>query len=73
MPYLTCIQTHTTTPERRVHGLNLTVPEDAKQVIKPWDERNDTVRYLESNVDDQVSGRAISFLLKDENEVPTGY
>jgi len=56
--FLSCIQTHT--PERRVHGLNLTVPEDAKEVIKPWDERDDTVRYLESNVDDQVR-RAVSF------------
>ncbi|KAF9653487.1 DUF1000-domain-containing protein [Thelephora ganbajun] len=37
-----------------VHGLNLTVPEDAKAIIKPWDEREDTTRYADSNVDDQV-------------------
>jgi len=37
-----------------VHGLNLTVPEDAKAIIKPWDEREDTTKYAESNVDDQV-------------------
>ncbi|EPS95627.1 hypothetical protein FOMPIDRAFT_130974 [Fomitopsis schrenkii] len=36
-----------------VHGLNLTVPEDAQAIIKPWDERNDTSRYAESGVDDQ--------------------
>jgi hypothetical protein len=36
--------------------LNLTVPEDAKAVIKPWDEREDTEKYADSNVDDQVSG-----------------
>lgn len=37
-----------------VHGLNLTVPEDARAVIKPWDKRNETDGYAESNVDDQV-------------------
>jgi len=37
-----------------VHGLNLTVPEDAQAVIKPWDERNDTSVYAESGVDDQI-------------------
>lgn len=37
-----------------VHGLNLTVPEDAKTVIKAWDEREDTSKYADSNVDDQV-------------------
>ena len=37
-----------------VHGLNLTVPEDARAVIKPWDKRNDTDAFAESNVDDQV-------------------
>ncbi|KIM47166.1 hypothetical protein M413DRAFT_440671 [Hebeloma cylindrosporum] len=37
-----------------VHGLNLTVPEDAKEVIKPWDERDDTTKFLESIVDDQL-------------------
>jgi hypothetical protein len=37
-----------------VHGLNLTVPEDAKETIKPWDERESTEKFAESNVDDQV-------------------
>ncbi|KAH9478733.1 PITH domain-containing protein [Psilocybe cubensis] len=37
-----------------VHGLNLTVPEDAKEVIKPWDEREETTKFIESNVDDQL-------------------
>lgn len=38
----------------RVYGLNLVVPEDARAVIKPWDERDDTTRYVQSGVDDQV-------------------
>ena len=38
-----------------VHGLNLTVPEDAQALIKPWDEREDTEHFAESGVDDQVS------------------
>ncbi|KDQ58525.1 hypothetical protein JAAARDRAFT_34339 [Jaapia argillacea MUCL 33604] len=38
----------------KVHGLNLTVPEDAKEVIKPWDERDDTTKFADSNVDDQI-------------------
>ncbi|KAL5523076.1 hypothetical protein ACEPAF_1343 [Sanghuangporus sanghuang] len=37
-----------------VHGLNLSVPEDAKALIKPWDEREDTTRYADSGVDDQM-------------------
>jgi len=37
-----------------VYGLNLTVPEDAQAVIKPWDEREDTSKFAESGVDDQV-------------------
>ena len=37
-----------------VHGLNLTVPEDAKETIKPWDERESTEKFAESKVDDQV-------------------
>ncbi|KAI0052078.1 DUF1000-domain-containing protein [Auriscalpium vulgare] len=37
-----------------VHGLNLTVPEDAKETIKPWDERDSTDKYADSNVDDQM-------------------
>ena len=40
--------------EPSVHGLNLTVPEDAKEIIKPWDEREDNSKYLDSSVDDQV-------------------
>jgi len=38
----------------KIHGLNLTVPEDAKMIIKPWDERDETERFAESGVDDQV-------------------
>ncbi|KAI0754402.1 galactose-binding domain-like protein [Daedaleopsis nitida] len=38
----------------KVHGLNLTVPEDAQALIKPWDERDDTSRFAESGVDDQI-------------------
>jgi len=34
--------------------LNLTVPEDAKETIKPWDERESTEKFADSNVDDQV-------------------
>ncbi|KAF8190571.1 galactose-binding domain-like protein [Pholiota molesta] len=37
-----------------VYGLNLTVPEDAKEIIKPWDQREDTTKYVDSNVDDQL-------------------
>ncbi|KAL4244269.1 PITHD1 family protein [Abortiporus biennis] len=37
-----------------VHGLNLTVPEDAQALIKPWDEREDTTKFAESGVDDQI-------------------
>ncbi|KAJ7683017.1 galactose-binding domain-like protein [Mycena rosella] len=37
-----------------VHGLNLAVPEDAKAIIKPWDERDSTARYADSGVDDQI-------------------
>lgn len=38
----------------RVNGLNLTVPEDAKEVIKSWDQRENTDKYIDSGVDDQV-------------------
>ena len=38
-----------------VFGLNLSVPEHAKHVIKPWDERESVEKYAESGVDDQVS------------------
>ncbi|VDB88736.1 unnamed protein product [Peniophora sp. CBMAI 1063] len=37
-----------------VHALNITVPEDAKETIKPWDERESTDKYADSNVDDQM-------------------
>ncbi|KAJ7269882.1 galactose-binding domain-like protein [Mycena rebaudengoi] len=37
-----------------VHGLNLAVPEDAKEIIKPWDERDSTLKYVDSGVDDQI-------------------
>jgi RimJ/RimL family protein N-acetyltransferase len=37
-----------------VHGLNLSVPEDAREVIKPWNERESTEKYADSGVDDQV-------------------
>ncbi|KAI0760383.1 galactose-binding domain-like protein [Fomes fomentarius] len=40
--------------KQNVHGLNLTVPEDAQALIKPWDERDDTSRFAESGVDDQI-------------------
>lgn len=43
-----------TNHEESVHGLNLEVPEDAQSVIKPWDEREDVVKYAESGVDDQL-------------------
>ncbi|KAJ7108518.1 galactose-binding domain-like protein [Mycena epipterygia] len=37
-----------------VHGLNLAVPEHAKAIIKPWDERDSTDKYADSGVDDQM-------------------
>ena len=37
-----------------MYGLNLSVPEDARAVIKPWDERDDTAKFADSSVDDQV-------------------
>ncbi|EGN92874.1 hypothetical protein SERLA73DRAFT_116725 [Serpula lacrymans var. lacrymans S7.3] len=37
-----------------VHGLNLVVPEDAKEIIKPWNERDDTMKFADSGVDDQM-------------------
>ena len=30
------------------------VPEDARNIIKPWHERDETTRYVDSNVDDQL-------------------
>ncbi|KAJ7753370.1 galactose-binding domain-like protein [Mycena maculata] len=29
-----------------VHGLNLAVPEDAKAIVKPWDERDSTLKSV---------------------------
>ncbi|PAV15441.1 hypothetical protein PNOK_0920500 [Pyrrhoderma noxium] len=37
-----------------VHGLNLSVPEDARAIIKPWNEREDTEKHADSGVDDQL-------------------
>ena len=39
-----------------VHGLNLADPEQAKAVIKPWDLREETSNFAESqeDIDDQV-------------------
>ena len=34
--------------------MNLTVPEDAQETIKPWDERESTDKFADSNVDNQV-------------------
>jgi hypothetical protein len=42
-----------------VYGLNMTVPEDAKEMIKPWDQRESLVRFGESSVDDQVRKNTI--------------
>jgi PITH domain-containing protein len=47
-------------PRGSVHGLNLTVPEDARETIKPWDERETTEKFAESNVDDQVRDNTLS-------------
>ena len=38
----------------KVFGLNLTVPEDAKELIKPWNERESVDKWVDSGVDDQV-------------------
>ena len=37
-----------------MHGLNLDVPEQARDIIKIWDKREDTIKYADSGVDDQV-------------------
>ncbi|KAF9239864.1 galactose-binding domain-like protein [Melanogaster broomeanus] len=37
-----------------VHGLNLAIPEQAKELIKPWSEREDTTQFADSGVDDQM-------------------
>lgn len=44
----------TSPPLTSIHGLNLPVPETARDVIKPWDARDSTDKYAESNVDDQL-------------------
>jgi len=38
----------------KVFGLNLTVPEDAKELIKAWDDRESVDRWVDSGVDDQL-------------------
>jgi hypothetical protein len=38
----------------KVFGLNLTVPEDAKELIKPWNDRESVDKWVDSGVDDQV-------------------
>ncbi|GJJ15077.1 hypothetical protein Clacol_009352 [Clathrus columnatus] len=40
--------------KNNVHGLNLEIPEQARDVIKSWDEREDTTKFADSGVDDQV-------------------
>jgi len=40
--------------ERSVHGLNLAIPENAKELIKPWNDRESTDKYADSGVDDQI-------------------
>jgi hypothetical protein len=37
-----------------VNGLNLAAPESAKELIKPWDAREDMEQYADSGVDDQA-------------------
>ncbi|KXN83032.1 hypothetical protein AN958_01854 [Leucoagaricus sp. SymC.cos] len=37
-----------------IHGLNLAVPEHAKDIIKPWNERESTEKFSDSGVDDQM-------------------
>jgi hypothetical protein len=51
-----------------VHGLNLSVPEDARAIIKAWDEREDTDKFADSNVDDQV--RAGTSLIMNGSLMP---
>ncbi|KAK2462135.1 hypothetical protein APHAL10511_005833 [Amanita phalloides] len=40
--------------KQNIHGLNIAIPESARNVIKPWDARDSTDIYTESNVDDQL-------------------
>ncbi|KAI9567505.1 galactose-binding domain-like protein [Boletus coccyginus] len=37
-----------------VYGLNLAVPERAKELIKQWSDREDTTQFADSGVDDQM-------------------
>lgn len=37
-----------------MYGLNLDVPERAKDIIKPWADREDTTLFADSGVDDQM-------------------
>lgn len=50
----------------KVFGLNLTVPEDAKEVIKPWNERESLDKCADSGVDDQVCR---SYALTESNKI----
>jgi hypothetical protein len=47
-----------------VFGLNISVPEHAREVIKPWDQRESLEKLVESAVDDQVR---VSCLSKQTN------
>lgn len=38
-----------------VHGLNLDIPEQARDIIKSWNEREDVTKFADSGVDDQVT------------------
>jgi len=40
--------------KNNVQGLNLGVPAAAKELIKPWESREDEEKFVESNVDDQL-------------------
>jgi len=40
--------------KQNIYGLNLSVPESVKEIFKPWDERDDTTKFAESGVDDQL-------------------
>lgn len=40
--------------KQQIYGLGLSVPESARDVFKPWDQRDDTSKFVESGVDDQL-------------------